>query len=280
VVHDDTEDCIGDIIGHFYLDLYPRDGKYGHAAEFTIKQAYMIDGKRSTPVSAMVCNFTRPTNDKPSLLTFGEVETFFHELGHIFHQLLSKNRFSIFSGTAVERDFVECPSQALEYWCYEDVFLKRISNHYKNEDTIPDELTQKIKDNKNLFNGLHYIRQLMFALYDMKLHSDDDDIDVEESFRILQDDLSPLVHCDGCMAANFGHLMGGYESGYYGYLWSEVYAAEVFQLFKETGNIFDKEVGLHYRKCILEKGGTETGFAMMENLLGRKPNSEAFLANM
>jgi Zn-dependent oligopeptidase len=127
---------------------------------------------------------------------------------------------------------------------------------------------------------LHYIRQLMFALYDMKLHSDDDDIDVEESFRILQDDLSPLVHCDGCMAANFGHLMGGYESGYYGYLWSEVYAAEVFQLFKETGNIFDKEVGLHYRKCILEKGGTETGFAMMENLLGRKPNSEAFLANM
>jgi thimet oligopeptidase len=280
VVHDDTEDCIGDIIGHFYLDLYPRDGKYGHAAAFTIKQAYMIDGKRSTPVSAMVCNFTRPTNDKPSLLTFGEVETFFHELGHIFHQLLSKNRFSIFSGTAVERDFVECPSQALEYWCYEDVFLKRISNHYKNEDTIPDELTQKIKDNKNLFNGLHYIRQLMFALYDMKLHSDDDDIDVEESFRILQDDLSPLVHCDGCMAANFGHLMGGYESGYYGYLWSEVYAAEVFQLFKETGNIFDKEVGLHYRKCILEKGGTETGFAMMENLLGRKPNSEAFLANM
>lgn len=111
----------------------------------------------------------------------------------------------------------------------------------------------------------------------MKLHSADDDVDVEQSFQILQTDLSPLVHCEGCMAANFGHLMGGYGSGYYGYLWSEVYAAEVFNLFKVSGDIFDRATGLHYRKCILEKGGTETGFHMMEQLLGRVPNSDAFL---
>jgi Zn-dependent oligopeptidase len=271
----DTGD--GEIIGHFYVDLYPREGKYGHAAAFTIKQAYMVNGTRSTPVSAMVCNFTRPTKEKPSLLTFGEVETFFHELGHIFHQLLSKNRFSMFSGTAVERDFVECPSQALENWCYEDVFLQRISCHYETGESIPVELMQKIKENKYLFSGMHYIRQLLFALYDMKLHSADDDVDVEQSFQILQNDLSPLVHCEGCMAANFGHLMGGYGSGYYGYLWSEVYAAEVFNLFKVSGDIFDRATGLHYRKCILEKGGTETGFHMMEQLLGRVPNSDAFL---
>lgn len=272
----------GELIGHFYIDLYPREGKYGHAAAFTLKQAYIPYGEeytckdRSTPISTMVCNFSRPTKEKPSLLTFGEVETFFHELGHIFHQLLSKNQFAMFSGTAVERDFVECPSQALENWCYEKDFLKRISSHYKTEEPITDDLIEKIKENKYLFNGLHYIRQLTLAQYDMTLHSNRKDVDVIADYNKLQDKLSPLIHNDGCLAANFGHLMGGYESGYYGYLWSEVYAAEVFQLFKQSGNIFNRDIGLHYRKSILEKGGTKTGFEMMETLLGRKPNNDAF----
>ena len=304
-VRDATSD---ELIGHFFMDLYPRDGKYGHAAAFTLKRAYIptstcehgevetvetvfispneiavdtlttdVKPVRSTPVSAMVCNFTRPTKEKPSLLTFNEVETFFHELGHIFHQLLSKNRFSMFSGTAVEHDFVECPSQALENWCYEEGFLTRISSHYKTGATIPVEIMDNIKKNKHLFNGLHYVRQLVFAMYDMKLHSGSDNVDVETAFAEFQDKLSPLVHGESCMAANFGHLMGGYESGYYGYLWSEVYAAEVFQLFKQSGDIFNHEIGLHYRRCILEKGGTETGFNMMVNLLGREPNSDAFM---
>ena len=273
----------GELIGHFYIDLYPREGKYGHAAAFTLKQAYIPYGEehtcndRSTPISTMVCNFSRPTKEKPSILTFGEVETFFHELGHIFHQLLSKNQFAMFSGTAVERDFVECPSQALENWCYEKDFLKRISSHYKTEEPITDDLIEKIKENKYLFNGLHYIRQLTLAQYDMTLHSNRKDVDVIEDYNKLQNKLSPLIHNDGCLAANFGHLMGGYESGYYGYLWSEVYAAEVFQLFKQTGNIFNRDIGLHYRESILEKGGTRTGFEMMETLLGRKPNNDAFL---
>ena len=281
-VYDNQNNEKGQLIGHFYIDLYPRDGKYGHAAAFTLKQAYIpysedMCNERSTPISAMVCNFTRPTKDKPSLLTFGEVETFFHELGHIFHQLLSKNKFAMFSGTAVERDFVECPSQALENWCYEKDFLKRISSHYITNESIPDEIIEKIKENKYLFNGLHYIRQLTLAQYDMKLHSNDENVDVEEDYNKLQDKLSPLVHNPACLAANFGHLMGGYESGYYGYLWSEVYAAEVFQLFKQSGNIFNREVGLHYRQSILEKGGTRTGFEMMETLLRRSPSNEAFL---
>ena len=281
-VYDNQNNEKGHLIGHFYIDLYPRDGKYGHAAAFTLKQAYIpysedMCSERSTPISAMVCNFTRPTKDKPSLLTFGEVETFFHELGHIFHQLLSKNKFAMFSGTAVERDFVECPSQALENWCYEKDFLKRISSHYITNESIPDEIIEKIKENKYLFNGLHYIRQLTLAQYDMKLHSNDENVDVEEDYNKLQDKLSPLVHNPACLAANFGHLMGGYESGYYGYLWSEVYAAEVFQLFKQSGDIFNREVGLHYRQSILEKGGTRTGFEMMETLLRRLPSNEAFL---
>ena len=281
-VYDNKNNEKGHLIGHFYVDLYPRDGKYGHAAAFTLKQAYIpysedMCNERSTPISAMVCNFTRPTKDKPSLLTFGEVETFFHELGHIFHQLLSKNKFAMFSGTAVERDFVECPSQALENWCYEKDFLKRISSHYITNESIPDEIIEKIKENKYLFNGLHYIRQLTLAKYDMKLHSNQADVDVEADYNKLQNQFSPLVHNPACLAANFGHLMGGYESGYYGYLWSEVYAAEVFQLFKQSGNIFNREVGLHYRESILEKGGTRTGFEMMETLLQRSPSNDAFL---
>lgn len=276
-VYNNVEGETDELIGHFYVDLYPRDGKYGHAAAFTLKQAYMTNGVRSTPVSAMVCNFTQATKEKPSLLTFGEVETFFHELGHIFHQLLSKNRFSMFSGTAVEQDFVECPSQALENWCYESDFLTRISSHYETGEVMPESIMTKLKDNKQLFNGLHYIRQLQFALYDMELHASADYRDVISTYNEIQDKMSPLIHCGGCMAANFGHLMGGYESGYYGYLWSEVYAAEVFQLFKNSGDIFNREIGVHYRRCILEKGGTEDGFTMMKQLLGRMPNSEAFL---
>ena len=282
-VYDNQSGEKGHLIGHFYVDLYPRDGKYGHAAAFTLKQAYIpyseddTCNERSTPISTMVCNFTRPTKDKPSLLTFGEVETFFHELGHIFHQLLSNNQFAMFSGTAVERDFVECPSQALENWCYEKDFLKRISSHYITNESIPDEIIEKIKENKYLFNGLHYIRQLTLAKYDMKLHSSDEDVDVEADYNKLQEQLSPLIHNSACLAANFGHLMGGYESGYYGYLWSEVYAAEVFQLFKQSGNIFNRDIGLHYRQSILEKGGTKTGFEMMETLLQRPASNDAFL---
>jgi len=147
---------------------------------------------------------------------------------------------------------------------------------------MPINMMEKIKENKQLFNGIHYIRQLIFAIYDMELHSSDNNNihNVEDTFNDIQNKLSPLVHCDGCMAANFGHLMGGYGSGYYGYLWSKVYATEVFELFKNSGNIFNREIGLHYRQCILEKGGTQTGFTMMENLLGRKPNNKAFLNNL
>jgi len=187
----------------------------------------------------------------------------------------------MFSGTAVERDFVECPSQALENWCYEKDFLTRISHKYDATDdntVMPDDIIIKIKANKHLFNGLHYIRQLTLAKYDMNLHTSTEYIDVVTSFKTVQDELSPLIHIDNCMAANFGHMMGGYESGYYGYIWSEAYASEVFNLFKESGNIFDKATGLHYRQCILEKGGTESGFHMMKQLLGRDPNSDAFLS--
>ena len=261
------------------MDLYPREGKYDHAAAFSLKDTYMIGGKRSIPVSAMVCNFTRPTKNKPSLLTFGEVLTFFHELGHIFHQLLSKVRFSIFSGTSVELDFVESPSQALENWCYEEDFLKRISSHYKTKKSMPKELMKKIKENKHLFQGLSYIRQLVFCYYDLLLH-EGGTVDVEKSFMKLLKELNPLKPGKESNPSNFEHIMGGYEAGYYSYIWSEVYAAEIFDLFKSSGDLFNKKIGKKYRKAVLEKGGTESGMDMMEALLGRKPNNKLFMKQL
>jgi len=278
-----SDEHTGSAIGFFYVDLYPREGKYGHAAAFTLKNAYFAPNKgvdenediRSLPVSAMVCNFTRATANRPSLLTFREVETFFHELGHIFHQLLSINQLPAFSGTSVERDFVECPSQALENWCYEPEFLTRITKHYETGETMTDEMMGKIKKNKHAFQGLHYVRQLIFATYDMSLHRGEEK-DVVDEFNKIQTSLSPLLHQPGCMAANFGHLMGGYEAGYYGYMWSEVYAQEVYHMFKQSGDIFNRSVGLRYRKAILERGGTVDAIDMMRELLGREPSADAF----
>lgn len=162
----------GELCGQFYLDLHPRDNKYTHAACFGLVPGHTkADGTRQHPVAAMVANFTKSTPERPSLLLHNEVVTYFHELGHVFHQILSKTKFARFHGTAVERDFVEAPSQLLENWCYEYPILKRLSKHYKTGEPIPESLAQPLAKSKNVLAGLLNLRQAFFATYDMKIHS-------------------------------------------------------------------------------------------------------------
>lgn len=269
------------IYGYFYIDLYPRKNKFEHAAAFSIHKTYIYKGIRNIPVSAMVCNFTRPSQENPSLLKFNEMVTFFHELGHIFHQLLSQNTISLFSGTSVERDFVECPSQALENWCYEPSFLLRITKHVDTGNTMPYSIINKIYNMKRLFRGYSMIRQLIYAFFDLNIHNMNvENTNVLDMYNKIENLILPdtIIQSSSCVPANFFHLMGGYECNYYGYLWSEVHAAELFNVFKESGDLFNYKLGLKYRQCILEKGGTENALLMLYNFLGRQPTSDCFFS--
>lgn len=261
---------------YFYTDLYPREGKYGHAAAFSIRIGREINGEYRSPVSAIVANFTPPTSDKPSLLSHGEVETFFHEFGHIMHQTLTRVPFASLAGTSVARDFVEAPSQMLENWVWQPEILKFISAHYKDSSKkIPDELIQNMIRAQKFNQAVAYTRQLFFGIYDLTLHRSPRDLDVTETYKKIYREVVKLEPLDDThFPANFGHLMG-YSAGYYGYLWSEVFAFDMFTSF-ENGKLLSPEVGARYRAEILEKGGMQDADQLLKNFLGRKPNSDAF----
>ena len=267
-------------IAGFFMDLYPRAGKYGHAAAFTLKKGYKKrTGQYSMPVSAIVANFTKASNDKPSLLKHREVETLFHEFGHIMHQTLTKSKYASLSGTRVKRDFVEAPSQMLENWVWEKEILKMISSHYQTQENLPDALLDKMLKARKFNSGYLYTRQLFFASIDMKYHQlslQDADINPTQIYHDVFEQvtlLKPLK--DSVPEAGFGHLMGGYDAGYYGYLWSEIYAADMFTRFKEEG-LLNPQTGLDYKKWILEPGGSIDPFVLLSKFLGREPNEEAF----
>lgn len=271
-----------EFIGHFYLDLYPRDGKYTHAAEFGLLKACEVDGKRQYPAAAMVANFTKPTPDKPSLLKHDEVVTFFHEAGHVFHELMSKCKYAIVSGTEVQRDFVETPSQMLENWCYEKEALLRLSKHYKTGDCLPEIHIESLVKAKNANIAMHLRRQLFFGTFDMKLHTGKvgDKINTQELWHKTTADIIKIKSLEGTNPlATFGHMAGGYSAGYYGYLWSEVYSADIFSKFKEKG-IFNTEVGKEYREKVLAPGGSRDAMDLLVSFLGREPNEEAFLKHI
>lgn len=270
-----------EVIGQFYVDLYPRDGKYTHAAAFPLVPTYIkADNSVQKPVSAMVCNFTKPTATKPSLLKHDEVETLFHEMGHLMHGFTSKAKYARFSGTSVERDFVECPSQFMENYCWEAESLKKMSKHYQTGAPLPDHLIKKLMDAKNVCIALFNLRQLFFGFFDMHCHMSKPPIDSASVYAKLREEISLLPNTPGTNgAASFGHLMGGYESAYYGYLWSEVYSTDVFSVFKQNG-IFNPEVGKKYRKCVLEQGGMQDGGDILKNFLGREPSDEPFLRSI
>lgn len=260
------------VIGHFMLDLFPRDGKYGHAAVFP----FVTKSKRTLPLASMVCNF-----DKGGNLTFNDVETYFHEFGHVMHGICSDTELSCFGGTNCERDFVEAPSQMLEEWCYRPVSLKMMSVN------MTDEIINKINAKRNMLQGYFNSRQICFGIYDMTLHSNlfDELIMLNgnpiENFAKLHDDIvfgATGIHAieNTNMIASFGHMFGGYVAGYYGYMWSKVYSKDMF-ITKFRDHELDPNVGMQYRNEILKYGGSRSSQESLKIFLGREPNDEAFV---
>lgn len=268
-------------ISYFYMDLFPREGKYGHAAAFTLVEGRSLPTRYQKPVSSIVANFAKPSEANPSLLAHDEVETLFHEFGHIMHQVLTKARYASFSGTSVRLDFVEAPSQMLENWVWQKESLAKLSRHYKTGEALPDDLLDKMLAAKRADVALLYLRQLMFAEFDMAIHSDDDGVvDTTDVYARLGRDVALIPIQAGTLPeASFGHVMGGYDAGYYGYLWSKVYAQDMFTRFEREG-LLNPSTGAAYRHNILEPGGTQEPLELITAFLGREPNSEAFLRSL
>ena len=268
----------GDLIAYVYMDLFPREGKFSHAAAFTLAPGRLLrDGSYSTPVSAIVANFTKPTSDKPSLMRHSEVETLFHEFGHILHQTLTRAEMPSFSGTNTERDFVEAPSQIMEHWTWKPEVLARFAHHHKTGEPMPSDLVEKLTAAKHLNVALTKLRQISFGLLDLAFHGPgpserDMDAILEDTTKVSLLPLQPGTF----FPASFGHLLGGYDAGYYGYLWSEVYGDDMFSRFEEAGYL-NSDVGMDYRRKILEKGGSVDAIEMLRDFLGREPNNAAFL---
>lgn len=273
--------------GFIYFDLHPREGKYGHAANFGLGPGFeKPDGSRQTPLTVLVCNFTKKTKEKPSLLKHDEVTTFFHELGHGVHSILAETKYSKFHGTKVPRDFVEAPSQMLEFWTWTKNELKTLSNHYETGESLGDELIDQLINSKKVNNGLQYLRQLHFGFFDITLHTIDNEeglksLNMLETWNNLRNELT-LMSTDGINTpgfASFGHIAQGYESGYYGYLYSQVFAVDIYySLFKEDP--MNVENGLKYRDTILSRGNSKEMMDNLKELLGREPNSDAFLEEL
>ena len=271
----------GRLLAYFYMDLYPREGKYKHAACFDLVNGEeKPDGTYQTPFVAIVANMNKPSAQTPSLLKHGEVETLFHEFGHVLHNALTKSKYRAFAGANVSWDFVEAPSQLLERWAWDPAVLKKISRHYKTGEPLPDDLIKRMIDAKNFGVATAYLRQNFFAQYDMTLHTAPQ---TPDTTRLYFDMTKKICHIhltkDTYPQASFGHIMGGYDAGYYGYLWSEVIAEDFFSEFQKHG-IFNPEIGLKYRREILEKGGTVEEEDMVKNFLGRPVQNEPFLRSL
>tara|TARA_R110000868_G_scaffold291002_4_gene551339 strand:- start:13784 stop:15802 length:2019 start_codon:yes stop_codon:yes gene_type:complete len=268
------------LVSLFYADFHPRPGKRGGAWMTSFKAQYVQNGINVRPHISNVCNFTKPTASKPSLLTFNEVTTLFHEFGHGLHGMLANTVYPGLSGTSVFWDFVELPSQIMENWCFEKEALELFATHYQSGEVIPMELVQKIKDSATFQEGMATLRQISFGLLDMSWHGTDPseitDVKAQEQLAFKQTDLYPECP-ETCMSTSFSHIFqGGYSSGYYSYKWAEVLDADAFAYFKEKG-IFNKEVATKFKDNVLSKGGTEKPMELYKRFRGSEPKIEALL---
>ncbi|WP_086476663.1 MULTISPECIES: M3 family metallopeptidase [Arenibacter] len=268
------------LISLFYADFHPRAGKRGGAWMTSYKPQYIRNGENIRPHISNVCNFTKPTASKPSLLTFNEVTTLFHEFGHGLHGMLANTVYPGLSGTSVYWDFVELPSQVMENWCYEKEALELFATHYKTGEPIPMEYVSKIKESATFQEGMATLRQLSFGLLDMSWHAADPtgitDVKAQEQKAFKETDLFPDV-AQTCMSTSFSHIFqGGYSSGYYSYKWAEVLDADAFAYFKEHG-IFNQEIANKFKDNILSLGGTENPMELYKRFRGREPKLEPLL---
>jgi peptidyl-dipeptidase Dcp len=264
----------------FYADFHPRAGKRGGAWMTSYKSQWKRNEENVRPHISNVCNFTPSTKSKPSLLTFDEVTTLFHEFGHGLHGMLANTTYPSLSGTSVFWDFVELPSQILENWCYEKEALELFATHYETGETIPMELVQKIKESATFQEGMQTLRQLSFGLLDMSWHGTDPtnitNVNQHEDQVFKNTSLYPETP-ETCMSTAFSHIFqGGYSSGYYSYKWAEVLDADAFAYFKEKG-IFNKEVATKFKDNVLSKGGTESPMVLYKRFRGSEPKVEALL---
>ena len=270
----------GDFISVFYADFHPRKGKRNGAWMTSYKSQQIKDGINERPQVSIVCNFTKPTKTTPSLLTFNEVTTLFHEFGHALHGMLANTNYSSLSGTSVSWDFVELPSQILENWCYEKEALELFAKHYKTGEALPMKYIEKIKESASFHEGMQTLRQLSFGLLDMKWHgTNPEEIETIKAFEnnaFTHTKLYPDIP-ENCMSTAFSHIFqGGYAAGYYSYKWAEVLDADAFEYFLEKG-IFNKEVATKFKEHILSMGGTEKPMELYKRFRGKEPKPDALL---
>lgn len=263
-----------------YVDYFPRKGKRAGAWMTSYKSQFTKNGENSRPHISIVCNFTKPTKDTPSLLTFQEVTTLFHEFGHALHGMLANTQYPNLSGTSVKWDFVELPSQFLENFCYEPEFLKTFAQHYTTGEVLADDKIEKIAQSKNFMEGYQTLRQIGFGLLDMNYHLTKDALD-GKSVKEFEDQHTKAtqlypVNPETAMSPSFSHIFqGGYSAGYYSYKWAEVLDADAFQYFKESG-IFNPETAAKFKK-LLASGGTQDPMELYKNFRGSEPKLESLL---
>lgn len=276
----EVKDTTGNLTAVFYADFFPRKGKRNGAWMTSFKHQSIQNGTNERPHVSIVCNFTKPTATKPSLLTFNEVTTLFHEFGHALHGMLANTTYPSLSGTSVYWDFVELPSQVMENWCYEPEALALFARHYQTGEIIPMEYVEKIKESASFLEGMATLRQISFGLLDMGWHgqdpSDIHDVKTFENEQFASTKLYPDV-AENAMSTAFSHIFqGGYSSGYYSYKWAEVLDADAFAYFQEKG-IFNPEVAQLFKENILSQGGTDHPMTLYKKFRGQEPKPEALL---
>ncbi len=288
VYHEDVKvyevkDADGSHLALFYADFFPRASKRGGAWMTEFRGQSIRNGVEKRPFISIVCNFTKPTADAPSLITHDEFTTFLHEFGHALHGILAKGRYGSLTGTNVSRDFVELPSQIMENWAFEPEYLNSFAKHYQTGEAIPADLIEKIVAAKNYLAGYGQVRQLHFGYLDMAWHTLKE-VPAESAIEFEQKVLAPyavMPSVEGTgFSTSFSHIFsGGYSAGYYSYKWAEVLEADAFSLFKEKG-IFNTEVAESFRKNILEMGGAEDESVIYRNFRGHDPQPEALMEKL